>query len=62
MFFTDASDYPDPNAFDEATLTDGYSATEVFSNSDCVGITFDDLICLPGAIDFAVFDVELSAG
>ena len=45
----------------EAELIDGYSAKEIFSNSECQGITFDDLIILPDAIDFAVGDVELQA-
>jgi hypothetical protein len=26
---------------DEAELVDGYSANEIFSNSECQGITFD---------------------
>ncbi len=46
---------------DESELENGFSAEEVFTNSECVGITFDDLIVLPGAIDFGVADVELSA-
>ena len=31
-------------------ITDGYSAEEIFSTNECVGITFDDLITLPGII------------
>lgn len=48
-------------AIDESELVDGYSAAEIFSNTECQGITFDDLIILPDAIDFAVSDVELNA-
>ena len=44
---------------DEAELENGFSAEEIFSNSEYLGITFDDLIALPGYIDFAVNDVEL---
>lgn len=31
-------------------ITDGYSAEEIFSTNECVGITFDDLITLPGIL------------
>jgi IMP dehydrogenase len=44
---------------DEAELIDGYSAQEIFSNSECLGITFDDLIALPGSINFGVHEVDL---
>lgn len=44
---------------DLSELSNGYSAKEVFSNRECVGITFDDLILLPGAIDFGVHEVDL---
>ena len=44
----------------ESDLLDGYSAKEIFNNSECQGITFDDLIALPAAIDFNVADVDLS--
>jgi len=43
--------------FDKNELLNGFSAEEIFSSRDCVGITFDDLIVLPGAIDFGVGDV-----
>jgi IMP dehydrogenase len=43
----------------EAELENGFSAAEIFSNSECLGITFDDLITLPGAIDFGVEEVGL---
>lgn len=46
---------------DPSELIDGFSAEEVFSNPSCLGITFDDLIALPGAIDFGVQEVDLSA-
>ena len=42
-------------------LENGFSAEDVFSGADdCAGITFDDLIALPGAIDFGVHEVELN--
>ena len=44
----------------ESELMDGYPAQEIFNNSECQGITFDDLIALPAAIDFNVADVDLS--
>lgn len=44
----------------ETELMDGYSAQEIFNNSECQGITFDDLISLPAAIDFNVGDVDLT--
>lgn len=44
----------------EDELVNGYSAEEIFSNSECLGITFDDLITLPGAIDFGVHEVDLT--
>ena len=46
---------------DPAELINGYSASEIFTSKDCQGITFDDLIVLPGAIDFGVHEVELTA-
>jgi IMP dehydrogenase len=46
---------------DEAELENGFTALEVFSNSECLGITFDDLITLPGEIDFSVEDVDLQS-
>jgi IMP dehydrogenase len=42
-------------------LVNGFAAKEIFSSNDCLGITFDDLIVLPGAIDFAVHEVDLSS-
>lgn len=46
---------------DESTLVNGYSAAQIFSGSDCQGITFDDLISLPGSIDFGVAEVDLTS-
>jgi IMP dehydrogenase len=46
---------------DPAELVNGYSAAEVFASKDGVGITFDDLIVLPGAIDFGVHEVDLTS-
>lgn len=46
--------------FTDAELDNGYSAEEIFSNAECLGITFDDLIALPGEIDFGVGDVDLT--
>jgi len=45
---------------DESELINGFSAEEIFCNSECLGITFDDLIALPGSIDFGVHEVDLS--
>jgi len=42
---------------DEDDLYDGHSAQQIFSG--IIGYTYDDLICLPGSIDFAVSDVVL---
>ena len=44
----------------EDELVDGYSAHDIFSSSECVGITFDDLISLPGFINFGVGEVDLT--
>lgn len=46
--------------FDKKDLLNGFGAEEIFNNSECLGITFDDLIALPGPIDFGVADVDLS--
>jgi len=41
-------------------LLDGHSAEDIFeSNMNKSGFTYDDLICLPGHIDFGVHDVKL---
>jgi IMP dehydrogenase len=40
---------------------DGYSAEDVFSQEGARGYTFDDIILLPGAIDFGVEQVDLTA-
>lgn len=44
-----------------AELENGFSAEQIFSGHDCQGITFDDLISLPGSIDFGVHEVELNS-
>jgi IMP dehydrogenase len=43
---------------DEDELYDGHSAQQIFK-SGIIGYTYDDLICLPGMIDFTVNDVVL---
>ena len=43
-----------------AELVNGFSAGDIFCSKDCLGITFDDLIVLPGAIDFGVHEVDLA--
>jgi IMP dehydrogenase len=50
----------DETGIDPNDLLDGYSAEEIFASSDCIGITFDDLIALPGFIDFGAQDVDLN--
>jgi len=41
-------------------LLDGRSAQEIFGKPETlIGYTYDDLICLPGSIDFTVGDVAL---
>jgi IMP dehydrogenase len=44
----------------EEDLLDGHSAEKLFK-SGVVGYTYDDLICLPGSIDFTVSDVVLES-
>lgn len=40
---------------------DGFSAQEIFSSAITKsGYTYDDLICLPGHINFGVHDVNLT--
>jgi IMP dehydrogenase len=43
----------------EEELLNGYSANEIFDGRQKQGITFDDVICLPGMIDFGVHEVDL---
>jgi IMP dehydrogenase len=44
----------------DADLYDGFAASEIFEKkNNNIGYTYDDLICLPGQIDFAVNDVVL---
>ncbi|CAJ1385998.1 unnamed protein product [Effrenium voratum] len=52
----------DPSKLTEKDLQDGFSAQEIFnSNTNMSGYTYDDLICLPGHINFGVHDVCLSS-
>lgn len=46
----------------EEDLFDGHSARDLFESPDSfIGYTYDDLICLPGHIDFGVHDVRLES-
>jgi IMP dehydrogenase len=48
------------NGATEDDLLDGHSAKDIFTCTHSKsGYTYDDLICLPGHIDFAVHDVNL---
>ena len=55
---TSATGEPDEPEVTEDSLVaaDGYSATEVFGGKSlsCVGYTYDDIILLPGHINFGV--------
>jgi len=56
--FTKAAATP-PTASD---LLDGHSASDIFDDKTCkVGYTYDDLICLPGQINFGVHEVVLES-
>lgn len=44
---------------EEIDLIDGYSAQQIFQSTEGMGITFDDLIILPGQINFGVQEVIL---
>ncbi|OEU13787.1 inosine 5'-phosphate dehydrogenase 2 [Fragilariopsis cylindrus CCMP1102] len=54
-----------PDEIDEETLNsgaEGFTATQVFvKNPACVGMTYDDLIVMPGHIGFGVGDVDVSS-
>lgn len=54
-----------PDTIDEETLNsgaEGFTATQVFvKNVACVGMTYDDLIVMPGHIGFGVNDVDISS-
>merc|ERR1712196_732064 len=51
---------PRKKAAEEEDLYDGHSAKDIFETKvQKSGYTYDDLICLPGHIDFAVSDVNL---
>lgn len=46
----------------EDELDDGYSAKDIFENkANRIGYTYDDLICMPGHINFGVHDVVLES-
>lgn len=52
----------DPSKLTEKDLQDGFSADDIFGSSTSMsGYTYDDLICLPGHINFGVHDVNLSS-
>ena len=61
---TSATGEPDEPEVTEDSLVaaDGYSATEVFGGKSlsCVGYTYDDIILLPGHINFGVEEVQLT--
>lgn len=40
---------------------DGFTAHDVFDSSPCRGYTYDDVIFLPGFIDFPTTDIDLSS-
>jgi IMP dehydrogenase len=43
-------------------LVDGHSAQDIFEDASCrTGLTYDDLICMPGQITFGVHDVVLES-
>jgi len=54
-----------PDTIDDETLNsggEGFSASQVFvKNMACVGMTYDDLIVMPGHINFGVGDVDISS-
>lgn len=43
----------------DVDILDGFTAEELFANKD--GLTYNDFIILPGYIDFAAEDVDLSS-
>jgi len=45
---------------DDDSLLDGHSAEKIFG-AGTIGYTYDDLICLPGSIDFTVSDVIMES-
>lgn len=51
----------DPSKLTEEDLQDGFSAQQIFTSTTTKsGYTYDDLICLPGHINFGVHDVSLT--
>ena len=52
----------DQQLLNDEALQDGYSAAEVFESSKThSGLSYDDIILLPGHIDFGVEDVRLKS-
>eukprot|EP00747_Dinoflagellata_sp_TGD_P158833 gnl/TRDRNA2_/TRDRNA2_177846_c0_seq1.p1 gnl/TRDRNA2_/TRDRNA2_177846_c0~~gnl/TRDRNA2_/TRDRNA2_177846_c0_seq1.p1 ORF type:complete len:544 (+),score=124.94 gnl/TRDRNA2_/TRDRNA2_177846_c0_seq1:118-1749(+) len=46
----------------DCSLVDGHSAQDIFEDASCrTGLTYDDLICMPGQIMFGVHDVVLES-
>ena len=45
----------------ESDLVNGWSSEEIFAGNARQGLTFDDVIALPGEIDFGVHEVNLSS-
>lgn len=39
---------------------DGFSLNKMFASTNCTGYTYDDIIFLPGFIDFATDDISLT--
>ncbi|CAL1150118.1 unnamed protein product [Cladocopium goreaui] len=51
----------DPSKLTEEDLQDGFSVQQIFTSTTTKsGYTYDDLICLPGHINFGVHDVSLT--
>eukprot|EP00928_Gymnodinium_smaydae_P081025 TRINITY_DN64605_c0_g1_i1.p1 TRINITY_DN64605_c0_g1~~TRINITY_DN64605_c0_g1_i1.p1 ORF type:complete len:547 (+),score=144.28 TRINITY_DN64605_c0_g1_i1:71-1642(+) len=58
----DRSRSPVRDALKDEDLFDGHSAAQIFEDkANRVGFTYDDLICLPGHIDFGVHDVSMGS-
>ena len=39
---------------------DGFSLNKMFEKTNCTGYTYDDIIFLPGYIDFGTDDISLT--
>jgi len=57
----DSSFVKGPNEYEKYLGEDGFSAHEIFNKESNEGYTYDDLILLPGHIDFATSDVSLTS-